>query len=149
MDVWHSTSFGIYAIFATGLCLMLMSIDGASGASRAKTKTAVNAEDKAFAKDLQIVPDDPEPVARVMRAHRNALANVIPFLAVMFLFVALGASSTWVLALCGVFSFARLVHVFAYVGAKQPFRTLSFLVGQICTVIAAVQVIRVAFTIAM
>jgi len=31
MDLWHSTPFGIYALFATGLCLLLLAIDGAGG----------------------------------------------------------------------------------------------------------------------
>ena len=148
MDLWHSTSFGIYALFACGLCLLMLGIDGAGGGVRVGTKTVVNPEDTTtVAKGAKVVDGDPDAVARVMRAHRNALANVIPFLIVMFLYVALGATSQWVLALCGVFTLARVVHAFAYINAKQPFRTASFVIGQLCTVVAMIQVVRAAIAI--
>ena len=146
MDLWHSPSFAMYALFAVGLTFLLLAIDGLSGGARVATKTVLNSEDAgSVAKGAQLVESDPERVARIMRAHRNALANIIPFLAVMFLYVALGATPTWVLALCGVFGAARFVHAVAYISAKQPFRTGSFVVGQICTIIAMVQVLRAAF----
>ncbi len=150
MDLWHSPPFGIYALFATGLCLLLLGIDGAGGVVRTRSKTAVNVEDTStVAKGAKLVESDPEGVARVMRAHRNALANVIPFLLVMFFYVALGATATAVLVLCATFSVARLVHAVAYIRAVQPFRTLFFVIGQICTVVAAVQVARAAIALVM
>jgi uncharacterized membrane protein YecN with MAPEG domain len=150
MDLWHSTSFAIYALFAIGLCVLLLGIDGLGGGARVGSKTVVNGEDAStVAQGAKLVESDPESVARVMRAHRNALANVVPFLIVMFLFVALGASAPWVVGLCGVFTFARLVHAFAYIKAKQPFRTMSFVVGQLCTLVAVVQVARAALAIVM
>ena len=45
MDLWHSTPFAIYSLFATGLCLLLLGIDGLGGGTRVKTKTVVNNED--------------------------------------------------------------------------------------------------------
>ena len=150
MDLFHSTPFGIYALFATGLCALLLGIDGASGGARVKSKLVVNPEDSStVAKGADFSETEAAAVARVMRAHRNATANIIPFLIVMFLYVALGATSTWVLALCGVFAFARVVHAFAYIGAKQPFRTLSFVIGQLCTLVAAIQVVRAALGVVM
>ncbi len=146
MDLWHTPSFAVYALFAVGLSFLLLAIDGLSGGFRVKSKTVVNREDASTVSNgAELVEHDPDGVARVMRAHRNALANIVPFLAVMFLYVALGASTTWVLALSGVFGVARLTHAAAYIGAKQPFRTASFVVGQLCTVVAMVQVLRAAF----
>ena len=43
----------------------------------------------------------------------------------------------------------RVVHAGAYIKAKQPFRTLSFVVGQLCTLVAMVQVARAALAIVM
>jgi microsomal prostaglandin-E synthase 1 len=146
MDLWHSPPFALYALFATGLCLLLLIIDGAGGGARAGSKTTPNLEDASTtAKGAKIVESDPEAVARVMRAHRNALANIVPFLFVMFLYVAVGATATWVLALCGVFAAARVLHAIVYIKGIQPWRTIFFTIGQICTIVAAVQVVRAAF----
>jgi uncharacterized MAPEG superfamily protein len=147
MDLWHTPSFAIYSLFATGLCLFVMSIDGLGGGFRAKSKTTPNVEDAStVAKGAKVVETDPEQVARVMRAHRNAFANIIPFLLVMFFYVAVGASTQWVLILCGAYSALRVIHAIAYINGKQPFRTLSFVLSQTVTVVAAIQVVRIAIS---
>jgi microsomal prostaglandin-E synthase 1 len=148
MDLFHTPPFAIYALFAAGLCTMLLLIDAVGGGVRSRTKTTPNEEDAGtVAKGATVAPLDPEGVARVMRAHRNALANVVPFLLVMFLYVAFGASRQWVLGLCGVFSAMRLAHAICYIKGIQPWRTASFVVGQTCTGIAVVQVIRAAIAL--
>ncbi len=148
MDLFHTPAFALYALFAAGLCLLLILIDSVGGGVRAGTKTTLNAEDAGtVSKGAALVAEDPERVARVMRAHRNALANVVPFLVVTFLFVALGASRQWVLGLCSVFTAARVVHALVYIKGLQPWRTIAFAVGQICTGIALVQVVRAALAI--
>lgn len=148
MDVFQSQAFGAYALFTTGLALLLISIDGLGGGFRAKSKTTPNPEDaRSVSKGAKVVESDPEHVARVMRAHRNAMANVIPFVLLAFLYVLLGASVTWIVGLMGAFTFFRLVHAFAYIGAAQPWRTLSFGLGQVCTVVLAIQVVRSAIAL--
>ena len=63
-------SFTIYAISALVLCANLLFLWGYSGATRAKTKTAINEEDAAkFGASL--APTDPPAVARVLGAHSN------------------------------------------------------------------------------
>ena len=143
MDLFHSQSFAVYALFAAALSLLLIVVDSASGGFRAASKTTPNPEDVgSTAKGATVVPHDPESVARVARAHRNAMANILPFLVVMFLFVALGATTQWVTILCGVFLFARVMHAVVYIRGLQPWRTISFTIGQICTGIALVMVVR-------
>ena len=145
MDVFRSHAFALYAVFACGLSVLLLAIDAASGGARVKSKTTLNIEDAgSVTKGAEVVPVDPEQVARVMRAHRNALANIVPFLIVMFLYVALGATAQWVMILCGVFSAMRVGHAVAYTQHLQPWRTISFAIGQTCTGIAIVQVVRAA-----
>jgi uncharacterized MAPEG superfamily protein len=145
MDLFHTPAFGMYALFAAALSVLLITIDGAGGGVRAGTKTTPNPEDLgSTTKGGTVVEQDPERVARVMRAHRNAMANIIPFLFVMFLFVALGASTQWVLILCGIFTFARVTHAIVYIKGLQPWRSIAFGIGQICTGIAVVMVVRAA-----
>jgi uncharacterized membrane protein YecN with MAPEG domain len=148
MDLWHSSPFAIYALFATALCILLMAIDSVGGGARAGSKTTPNLEDAGTtSKGATVVESDPAQVARVMRAHRNALANVIPFLLLTFLYVTLGATSTWVTALCGVFTAARVLHAIAYIKAVQPWRTVAFTLGQLCTAVVVVQVVRAAIAL--
>jgi uncharacterized MAPEG superfamily protein len=148
MDLFHTPAFALYAQFAAALCVLLIMIDSVGGGVRASTKTTLNKEDAgSVSKGATIVTEDPERVARVMRAHRNALANVMPFLVVMFLYVALGASKQWVLGLCATFTIARLVHAIVYIKGLQPWRTIAFVIGQTCTGIAVVQVVRAALAI--
>ena len=116
MDLFHTPAFATYALFASALSVLLIGIDGLGGGVRAGTKTTPNAEDAStVAKGAELVPLDPEKVARVMRAHRNALANIVPFLIVMLLYVALGATAQWVMILCGVFTALRVIHAIAYI----------------------------------
>lgn len=148
MDVFRSPPFATYCLFAAGLCVLLILIDSAGGGARASSKTTPNKEDAGtVSKGAKVVAEDPEQVARVMRAHRNALANIVPFLIVMFLYVVLGASKGWVLGLCGTFAAMRVAHALAYIKGVQPWRTISFAIGQTCTGIAVVQVIRAALAL--
>jgi len=148
MNLFSSPPFATYALFSAALCVLLILIDSAGGGVRASTKTTLNQEDAStVSKGAKLVEADPERVARVMRAHRNALANVVPFLLVMFLYVALGATQSWVLGLCGVFLGARVAHALAYIRGVQPWRTISFVIGQTCTGVAVVQVVRAALAV--
>jgi uncharacterized membrane protein YecN with MAPEG domain len=145
MDLAHSAAFTLYALFATFLSIFSIALDALGGFVRARTKTVVNAEDAGtVAKRAEVVDEDPPPVARMMRAHRNALANIVPFLIVGLLYVVLGASPTMVAILFGVFTVARVVHAVSYATKAQPWRTLSFVVGQGVIMTLAVLVARAA-----
>lgn len=147
MDL-HSRAFALYALFAVTLSVLLLVVDASSGAVRSKSKTTPNPEDvRTVNKGATVVDADPDAVARVMRAHRNALANIVPFLIVMFVYVALGATAQWVLILCGIFTAMRVMHALVYIRALQPWRTISFAVGQLCIAAAAIQVVRAAITL--
>ena len=143
VDLFHTRAFGLYALFAAGLSVLLLVIDASSGGFRVRSKTTLNKEDTGTT-GAKLVVEDPEGVARVMRAHRNAIANILPFLVVMFLYVALGAPAEWVLGLSGVFTAMRVAHAVTYIVGIQPWRTVSFAIGQLCLGITIVQVIRAA-----
>ena len=133
----------IYIVTALVLVMQMVLLDAYGGVVRAKSKTVVNQEDaSSVAKGADIVEADPPGVARVMRAHRNLIANGVPFLILGFLWVATGATASWAFALFGTFLAARLIHTFAYVSAKQPWRTLSFVIGQGALLGVVVQLVR-------
>lgn len=137
----------IFAVTASFLALQMVVLDAYSGVVRGKSKTTPNVEDAGTVqKGAQVLPADPDAVARVLRAHRNLIANGIPFLILSFIWVILGASKTMALAVFGAFIVARVAHSIAYVAAKQPWRTLSFVLGQAALVTVLVMVVRGAIS---
>src|ERR1700683_41269 len=93
-------AFVAYALAAVALAANLIGLWTYSGAVRGKTKTTPNAED---ANGKPVTEIEPPEVARVLRAHRNAEANILPFLVLALVYVALGASPTMARALFGGF----------------------------------------------
>jgi uncharacterized MAPEG superfamily protein len=139
----ENPAFVPFAITSVVLGLQMVLLDAYSGVNRAKSRTTPNREDAStVAKGAELVAHDPDGVARVMRAHRNLLANATPFLILSFVWVLLGASRAWAIPLFATFVGARLIHSFAYVSAKQPWRTLSFVVGQTALAVVAIQIVR-------
>src|SRR5437879_10009732 len=139
-DLSHNPAVSAYALFAFLLCLNLFGLWLYSGLARNRTRTLINPEDAALLKGRSVVERDPPEVARVLRAHANAMANVLPFLILGFLYVLLGAGRSGALAYFGIFTVARYVHSVAYVAALQPWRTVSYIVGLLASIGLIVQV---------
>jgi glutathione S-transferase len=59
--------------------------------------------------------------------------------------VLLGASQTAALGFFGVFTAARLVHSFVYLAGLQPWRTLSFAVSDLATLVMTGDIVRRLF----
>ncbi len=143
-ELSFSPALNVYILFAVALCILLLVIDSVGGSVRGKTKTSLNPEDPAVKKGGKLVDADPDGVARVMRAHRNAMANIIPFLLLTLLYVIRGGSAQHILWVCSVFTFARIVHAVAYIRALQPWRSIAFGLGQLCTLAVAVRIVLAA-----
>lgn len=133
MNNWlGNPTFVAYAISCVVLCGNLLFLWGYSGAARNKTKSTPNKEDSArFGATL--APIDPPEIARVLRAHSNAQASIYPFLALGLVYVLAGGTSGPGTAYFAVFCLARLLHSYAYLTAKQPWRTVFFVVGSLAT----------------
>jgi uncharacterized MAPEG superfamily protein len=131
----QNPAFLIYSASMVVLCLNVLGLWAYSGSVRAKSKVTPNPEDiKTVTKDASLGNDTPA-IARVLRAHRNAADNIIPFAILGLLFVLWGGSPLLTAIFCGVFTVARLAHTFAYLGEKQPWRTISFAVGGLDTLV--------------
>ena len=78
-------------------------------------------------------PDNPKPQSpwaqRLMKAHANAVENLVVFAALVLGAHALGVSSALIATACMVYFWARVVHALAYTFAVPWVRTLSFAVG--------------------
>lgn len=131
MQDWNSNpTFVAYAISCLVLCGNLLFLWTRSGAARGRSKTTMNAEDaRTIAKGAQVVPVDPPAVARVLRAHANAMAMFVPFAVLGLLFVMVGGGAGTAKILFGSFVATRLFHSFVYLREIQPWRTISFVLG--------------------
>ncbi len=129
-----SDAFFAYGVTTLILCLNLTVLWLASGGARVKSKTTHNPEDaKTVSKGSAVAAEDPETVARVLRAHTNTLVNTVPFLFLGQIYVAAGASSTMAWAFFGTFTAARVLYSFCYLKGIQPFRSLTFGIGMLAT----------------
>ena len=133
-------TFIYYVITVLALSGLLIFLWAYSGTVRGRTKTAMNPED-GRTYGAPIVEHDPPEVARVLRAHANAQASIIPFLLVGFVFVAMGGRPAMGAALFGAFVLCRLAHALVYLAGKQPWRTISFILGGVVTLVMIVDVI--------
>jgi uncharacterized MAPEG superfamily protein len=135
-------AFGVYALCSVVLCLNMLGLWGWSGSVRGKTKTTPNPEDAAtVAKGVSVRDEDPPDVARVLRAQRNADVNIVPFLVLGLIYVINGASVVMAWILFGGFTVARLAHTVAYLNARQPWRTIFFVMGGLITLALMVEVV--------
>jgi uncharacterized MAPEG superfamily protein len=78
-------------------------------------------------------PDNPKPQSpwarRLMKAHVNAVENLVVFAALVLAAYAAGITNGVTAGSCIVYFWARLVHPLAYTFAVPWVRTLAFTVG--------------------
>jgi prostaglandin-E synthase 1 len=123
------------------LSLNLLVLWAYSGAVRGKTKTTPNKED--LRAGASLAESEPPEVARVLRAHANAMANIVPFLVLGLVYVLAGATSTSAHVIFLGFVAARLGHSFAYLWGKQPWRSIFFGLGGVATLALIVSIVMV------
>ena len=77
--------------------------------------------------------DNPKPQSpwaqRLMKAHANAVENLVVFASLVLLAHAAGVTSTAIGTVAVVYFWARVVHALAYTFAVPWVRTLSFTAG--------------------
>ena len=128
-----SDAFFVYGITTLILCLNVTMLWLLSGSVRYKSRTTHNPEDASVSRGADVRAEDPEAVARVLRAHTNTFANTVPFLFLGQVYVAAGASATMAWVFLGAFTAARVIYSVCYLGGLQPWRSLSFGVGVLAT----------------
>lgn len=140
-ELMTTPALGLYALASAVLALHLLVLAGWTGTVRALKKQYVNPEDAKLNKAEQTEADHPD-VARIRRAHQNAIENAVPFFVVGALYALSGVTRTAALIYFGVFVGARLLHSVFYLWGRQPWRTLMFGIGVLDVVGMAVHVIR-------
>jgi uncharacterized MAPEG superfamily protein len=129
-------AFVAFVVSLIVLSLNLLLLWAYSGAVRGKTKTTPNQVDSSsVSKGAKLVETEPPEVARVMRAYKNAEANILPFLFLAFAYVLAGGSALVAEVVFGVFTGARVLHSFAYLGGRQPWRSMFYGLGALTTLV--------------
>ena len=138
-----AAAFNYFALASAIVAIHLFVLAGITGYVRAKRKQFVNPEDAALNKAEKVDDDHPD-VLRVKRAHMNLMESAIPFFGVAGLYVMTGATKTGAMAYFGTFVVARVLHTIFYLLGKQPFRTITFVIGAFAVIGMAVHIIRAA-----
>lgn len=90
-------------------------------------------------------PANPKPqsgwVVRLMKAHSNAIENLVVFASLVLVAHAAGVSNDVTVTTCVVFFWARVAHALAYTFAVPWVRTLAFAVGFFAQVTLAWQLL--------
>lgn len=90
-------------------------------------------------------PENPKPQSpwaqRMMKAHHNAVENLVVFAALVLIAHALGVSTPAVATACVVYFWARVVHAFSYTFAIAWVRTLAFTAGFLAQAVITWQIL--------
>jgi uncharacterized MAPEG superfamily protein len=94
--------------------------------------------------------DNPKPGApplsnwaeRQMRAHTNAVENLVVFAPLVLTAHALGVSNEWTVGACAVYFWARLAHYLIYTAGIPVLRTLSFAAGFAAQVVLVLAIFK-------
>ena len=90
-------------------------------------------------------PANPKPQSpwaqRLIKAHSNAVENLVVFATLVLAAAVAGVSSSVVASACMVYFWARVVHALAYTFAVPWIRTLAFTVGFFAQAVIAWQLL--------
>ncbi len=133
-------AFPMFALCSSYLVLLMIAVGHLTGGVRIKRGHATNPEDFATFKMSQgdVAASDPD-VGRYERLHRNHLESTLPFLALGMVYLATNPSSGAATGLFVAFAIMRTVFSVCYVNAIQPWRSVSFMVGELCVAIMLLQ----------
>jgi len=92
-------------------------------------------------------PENPKPQSpwarRMMKAHDNAIENLVVFAALVLVAQDLGISNEATVIACAAYFWARVVHVLAYTFKVPWVRTIAFTIGFVAQMTLAWQLLCV------
>lgn len=131
----ENPTFQAYVVSAIVLVMNMLTLANNTALVRTAADEVINPEDVVLNKKAKVVGNAGiEKVERYRRAHRNALENIPLFLISAFVLTLTQVPFLPAAIVFGVFVFARVVHSFAYMLRKQPYRTASFAVGALAQI---------------
>ena len=142
MELIDNPVFNVFAVCAAVLCLKMIAVGHYTGMTRIRRRVYLNPEDaQAFSQIEEFASVEHPDVERGLRAHRNDLESTLPFLAIGLVYVLVGPPVLLAQTLLIAFTVLRCVFAFFYLRALQPWRSLSFVLGELCLVIMLAQIL--------
>jgi prostaglandin-E synthase 1 len=142
MELTQDSVFAVFAVCAAVLCLKMIAVGHYTGITRIRREVYLNPEDaKAFSKIEEFAGVEHPDVERGLRAHRNDLESTLPFLAIGLVYVLVGPPALLAKALLVAFTVLRCLFSLFYLRAMQPWRSASFLLGELCLLIMLLQIL--------
>lgn len=80
---------------------------------------------------------------RLMRAHANAVENLVVFAPLVLALQIVGVSTTATATACMVYFFVRAAHIIFYTFAVPLLRTVAFIIGVACQMTLALTLLQV------
>jgi prostaglandin-E synthase 1 len=142
MELTDNPLFTVFAVCAAVLCLKMIAVGHYTGTTRIRRQVYLNPEDaRAFSKIDEFGTVEHPDVARGLRAHRNDLESTLPFLAIGLVYVLIGPPLLMAQVLLIAFTVLRCAFSVFYLLALQPWRSTSFMLGELCLLIMLVQIL--------
>jgi prostaglandin-E synthase 1 len=133
MEITQHPAFPTFAICAALLVLKMIGVGHYTGILRIRLGALLNPEDvEAFRSDKPAAQAEHPDVERGLRAHRNDLESTLPFLAIGLPYLLTNPRPALASGLFAVFTLLRFVFSVAYIKGLQPWRSASFLAGELC-----------------
>jgi prostaglandin-E synthase 1 len=147
MEFTLHPAFNVFAICAALLVLKMLIVGHITGFIRIKREAVLNPEDvKTFrSSKAESMQEDPV-VARGLRAHRNDLESTLPFLAIGLPYLLTDPSASTASGLFIGFTVFRTLFSVCYFLGAQPWRSLSFLLGELCVFVMLGQMLLWGFS---
>lgn len=147
MEFTQHPAFPTFVLCAALLVLKMIGVGHYTGILRIRIGALLNPEDvTAFRSDKPQAEAEHPDVERGLRAHRNDLESTLPFLAIGLPYLLTNPSPSWASGLFVAFTVLRTVFSVAYVKGLQPWRSLSFLAGEVCVLAMVGQMVWWGFT---
>jgi uncharacterized MAPEG superfamily protein len=147
MEFTLHPAFNVFVICAALLVLKMILVGHYTGFIRIKREGIVNPEDvKAFRTSKPELAQEDAVVARGLRAHRNDLESTLPFLAIGLPYLMTGPSAATATGLFIGFTVFRMLFSVFYFLAAQPWRSLTFILGELCVLVMLGQMLLWGFS---
>ena len=142
MEIVQQPAFATFALCAAWLVFKMMLVGHVSGFWRIMKRSYLNPEDaRAFSQMDEVQQAEDPDIARTLRAHRNDLESTLPFLAIGLVYLATDPSPGLAKGLIVTFTAFRTLFSVFYLAGMQPWRSLSFIVAEVCVVVMLVQIV--------
>ncbi|XP_003470992.1 prostaglandin E synthase [Cavia porcellus] len=130
-----------FLLCSTLLVIKMYVVAVITGQVRLRKKAFANPEDALRHGGIQFCRSDPD-VERCLRAHRNDMETIYPFLFLGLVYCFLGPAPAAAWAHFLLFLLGRLLHTVAYLGQlRAPVRSVAYTVAQLPCASMALQIL--------